>query len=271
VNRRAILAIARRDIRLVLRSRAVLLPMIVVPLIVFVALPGLLAVGMRAVRELPPQLVGMLSVLPGPLAEEMAGLTDTERLLTWVLGYLFAPLLLMVPLLVASVVAADSFAGERERGTIEALLYAPLEDGELYAAKLLGPFVAAVAVGTLGFVLYMVTADIATFDLLGRLLLPNVTWLLLAAWVAPAVAGFGISTMVLVSSHVRGFQEAWQLGGVVVLPVVLLVVAQLAGAIYLSPAVAVALGSGLWVIDLLLLRIGAGTFRRERMILRADP
>jgi ABC-2 type transport system permease protein len=73
---------------------------------------------------------------------------------------------------------------------------------------------------------------------------------------------------VLVSSRVRGFQEASQLGGVVVLPVVLLVVAQLAGAIYLSPIVMVGLGLGMWAIDLLLLRVGAGTFRRERMILR---
>ena len=268
MNRRAIVAIARRDVRLVVRARAVVLPMIVVPLIVFVALPGLLAFGLRSVGELPPDLAELLQVLPGPLAGELTGLDDRQRLFTWVFGYLFAPLLLIVPLMVASVVAADSFAGERERGTMESLLYAPLDDGELYLAKLSGPFVAAVAVGALGFVLYVVTVDLAAYDVLGRLLLPNLTWLLLAIWVSPAVAGFGISTMVLVSSRVRGFQEAWQLGGVVVLPVVLLVVAQLAGAIYLSPDVVIVLGLVLWIVDLVLLRVGAATFRRERMILR---
>jgi ABC-2 type transport system permease protein len=74
--------------------------------------------------------------------------------------------------------------------------------------------------------------------------------------------------MVLVSSRVRGFQEAWQLGGLVVLPIVLLIVAQLAGAIYFHPIVVVGLGAVLWIVDAFLFRLGASTFSRERMVLR---
>jgi ABC-type Na+ efflux pump permease subunit len=39
--------------------------------------------------------------------------------------------------MVSSVLAADSFAGEKERKTLEALLYTPTTDRELFTAKLL--------------------------------------------------------------------------------------------------------------------------------------
>jgi ABC-2 type transport system permease protein len=266
---RAIRAIAGRDLRLVVRSRAVLVPMIIVPVMFFVLMPALVVGGLRLAGDLPDDVTDLLQMLPGPVADELAGLTEVQQVLIWTTNYLFAPFFLIVPLMVASVVAADSFAGERERGTIEALLYAPISDGELYFAKLLGPFAAAVGVGFLGFVAYVVTVDVLAYEVMGRLILPNLTWILLALWVSPAVAGLGIGAMVLVSSKVRGFQEAWQLGGVIVLPFVLLIVAQLAGAIYFSPFVVIVLGAVLLLVDLALLRAGAILFRREEMVLRA--
>ena len=41
------------------------------------------------------------------------------------LVYLFAPMYLIVPMMVSAVIAADSFVGERERKTLEALLHTP--------------------------------------------------------------------------------------------------------------------------------------------------
>ena len=41
-------------------------------------------------------------------------------------GYLLAPLFLIVPLMVSAVLAADAFAGEKERKTLERLLHLPL-------------------------------------------------------------------------------------------------------------------------------------------------
>ena len=47
-------------------------------------------------------------------------------LLTLVLGFLLAPLFLIVPLMVSAVMAADAFAGEKERRTMETLLHLPI-------------------------------------------------------------------------------------------------------------------------------------------------
>ena len=85
---------------------------------------------------------------------------------------------------------------------------------------------------------------------------------------APAVAGLGLAVTVLISSRVKTFQEASQLGGIVVLPIVILMVAQLAGIVFLGPAITLVLGAVIWVIDTGLLWFGVKTFRREELLAR---
>jgi ABC-2 type transport system permease protein len=64
----------------------------------------------------------------------------------------------------------------------------------------------------------------------------------LAVWVSPAVAGLGLGTMVLVSSRAQGFQEAYQVGAAIVLPIVLLLAGQATGVMYFSVGLVLLLG-----------------------------
>lgn len=59
------------------------------------------------------------------------------------------------------------------------------------------------------------------------------------------MAGLGLGTMALVSSKVRTFQEGYQLGGAVVLPILLLVVEQVTGVLYFSLPVVAGVCGGL--------------------------
>jgi len=93
-------------------------------------------------------------------------------------------------------------------------------------------------------------------------------WLVLVLWVAPAVAGLGLGTMVLVSARARGFQEAYQLGGAVVLPLLLLVVGQATGVMYFNVELVLLLGLVLWAVDGVLLWFGGRTFQRGELIAR---
>jgi len=78
----------------------------------------------------------------------------------------------------------------------------------------------------------------------------------------------GAGPGVLVSSKVSTFQDASQLGGMVVIPVVLLVVGQLAGVVYLSVPFVFLVGLVLWLIDAAVLWFGVRTFRRSEIIAR---
>jgi ABC-2 type transport system permease protein len=179
-----------------------------------------------------------------------------------------APMFLIVPVMVASVIAADSFAGEKERKTLEALLYTPTSDREVFVAKLLSAWLPAMAVALAGFLLYAVTVNMVSWPTMGRIFFPNLMWLALVLWVVPAAAGLGLGSMVLVSIRAQGFQDAYQIGGVIVLPIVLLVFGQVAGVMYFSVGVVLLLGLLFWLVDGLLLWFGSRSFHRGRLIIR---
>jgi len=125
--------------------------------------------------------------------------------------------------------------------------------------------VPAVAIAWVGFLLYSVTANVAGWSTMGRIFFPNLMWIVLALWVAPAVAGLGLGITVLVSARAETFQEAYQLGGIVVLPILLLVVGQATGVLYFSSWLVVALGLVFWIVDAVLFYLGARRFRRSEL------
>ena len=170
--------------------------------------------------------------------------------------------------MVATVIAADSLAGERERKTLETLLSAPISDRELLAGKLLAAWVPAVLVGLGGFMAYGVTANLVAWPVMGEVFFPNATWRVLALWAGPAAASFGLGVMILVSARVRGFQEAYQLGGLVVIPFIALPVSQAVGILYLGPLLAFGLGALLWAVDALLLWLGSHALQRDALLTR---
>ncbi len=269
MNWRAIRAIARKDITVVFRHRAVLLPLLIVPIILQVIFP----IGLGASAAYAPfkssdmqDLSQMMSSMPPSLKADFEGLDERQTFFVLMLVYLFAPMYLIVPLMVASVIAADSFAGEKERKTLEALLHSPVTAGEMLAGKILSALIPAVAVSLVSFVLYAVIVNAVGWPLMGRIFFPNAMWVVLVLWVAPAVSCLGLGLTVLVSSRVSTFQEAYQMGGIVVLPVVALVIGQVAGVLFLSTGFALLLGLVVWLIAAAVLVFGARVFRRERLL-----
>jgi len=185
-----------------------------------------------------------------------------------VLGYLLAPLFLIVPLMVSAVLAADAFAGEKERKTLESLLHLPISDAELFYAKLLTAFIPAMVVSWVGFLCFSVVSNTVAWPVLHRVFVPTRLWLVLILWMAPAVAALGLAVMVRVSARARTSQEANQLGGAVILPLIFLAVGQSSGLLLVPIEIAIAFGAVLWIVALILIRGGAKRFTRDHLSAR---
>ena len=266
---RAIRTVIWKDLLVVRRSPMVMLPMIIVPLLLQVIMPvalGLGALYAPQVMDLEGDMATFLQAVPDNIMQEMAGLPTNVTLMVLMVEYFFAPLYLVVPMMVASVIAADSFVGERERKTLEALLHTPLTDVELLLAKMLTAWLAANVVSVVSFLLFTIGVNAIGFGPMGGLFFPNLLWLVLVLWVTPAVAGLGLTATVLLSSRVSTFQEAYQAGGVIVVPIIGLLFAQMAGVVFLSPGFALVLGLVVWLIDAALLWFGRSVFRREELL-----
>lgn len=261
---------ALRDLIVVRRSKAMMLPMVIVPLIFVIAIPaavGLLAPQMAAAGEVE-DLAQFLEMMPEPMRERFAGYDEAQIVVVAILEHLFAPMFLIIPLMVASTIAAGSFVGEKERKTLEALLHTPTTDTELFVGKLLASWVPAFLVGLGAFVVYGLVVNFSAWRVMGGFFFPSAMWVALVLWLAPAAAGLGLGAIILISSRVSTFQDAYQLGGMVVIPVLLLVFGQIAGVLYLNVLAVMLLGLFLWLVDAAIVWFGVRTFKRDEIIAR---
>jgi ABC-type Na+ efflux pump permease subunit len=266
VNWSAIRAVMAKDLTAVRRSKAVVLPMLLVPFLLLVVLP--LVIGIAARSQDHFDLSRFLDNIPGDLARPILSLPQREQLIVLVNGYLLAPLFLIVPLMVSAVLAADAFAGEKERKTLESLLHLPLSDRDLFVAKLLTAYVPAVMVSWIGFLCFAVVSNTVAWPVMHRIFIPTRLWMVMIFWVAPAIAALGLAVMVRVSARARTSQEANQLGGAVILPLIFLAVGQATGLLLVDITVSLFVGALLWSIAVLLGVRGAQRFTRDQLATR---
>lgn len=130
-----------------------------------------------------------------------------------------------------------------------------IKDGSMPENNLMifSGWLAAISVAVVGFALYVVMVNAATWSQIGRTFLPNAMWLALIFWMVPALPGLGLGVMVLVSARAQGFQDAYQIGNLIVLPVVFLAVSQVAGVISFTLILVFLLGLIIWLLDGLLI------------------
>lgn len=273
LNWRAITAIIWKDVKVLSRTKAVMLPLIIVPLIFTIIFPALMAslprlMGLTELEQFAGEMNDIFNRFPDSFQQTLSIYDSMQRLVFIVVVYYFAPLYLILPLMVSSVVAADSLAGEKERRTLEALLYTPTSDTELFIAKLLSAWIPATLVAWIGFAIYSLVVNLAAWPAFGYIFFPTPMWWILALWVAPAIAGIGLGVTVLISARVNTFQEAYQLGGLVVLPVIALMISQSTGTLYFGSFFVFLLGLFAWCINLGLLWFGSRSLRRSNLLAR---
>lgn len=270
MNLARVAAIAAREVAAITKSRAVWLPMALVPFVMFIALPLIVTLVAHAVTDekLASELREMLALMPKELVATLPHDRPSAAFVELMLRQVLTPMFIIVPLMTATLVAANAFAGERERRTLEALLHTPATDLEVFAGKSLGAFLPALVTCVAGLVIVSVVADVSAWSIVGRLLLPDALWLAMALVLAPAMSGLAIIALVFVSARVRGFQEASQLGGLLVLPIVAVVVGQVTGVMYLRAWLVLLIGFIVLAIDVALVVVVGRAFRRDDLFTR---
>jgi len=269
MNTRAMLAIVRKDLMVVSKNKNIVTPIIIIGAALFIVFPwatALLPVLIRGMEINTNSIESLLARMPTGMVQGMAGYTITQQIMFYILVYMLLPFFLLTPLMVASLFAADSFAGEKERKTLEALLYTPTSDRELLVAKMLSGWLASIVVALGGFLIYAINVNAAAWSQMHHIFFPNTMWLVMVIWVVPALSGLGVGLMVVASARAQGFQDANQMGGLVVLPIVALFYAQMAGAVFINISVMLLIGLIVWLLAGMLIWLGSRTFHRNQLL-----
>ena len=271
MNWRSIRAIALKDYKEVRQNKAAWIPALVLPLIFAVAMPlGFTLLPQLIATEDVAQEMGDLQdliVRMPPAIQQIFAETSLEQgFIIYMTAFLFAPMFLIMPLMFSSIIGADSFVGERERKTMEALLYTPSSDGTLFMGKIIASVVPAILLSWFTYAVYIIVVNAASWPLFGRIWFPLPAWWPLMFWLTPAISLLGMAATVLISSRVKTFMEAYQLTGSLVIFVLLLMVGQISGVLYLGVFSTFAIGTLVWLVDAVLIYISVGTFNRTNLI-----
>jgi ABC-2 type transport system permease protein len=260
MNKTAMWAIAQKDMGVIKGNKQILLPMFIVPLVIGVILPAVLLLVIKSVdvsgMKNLDSIVKMINKLPsGALHDTLLAMPSVNHQVVYLaVNYFFAPLFLLIPVMSCTMLAANSFVGEKERRTLESLLFAPIDVKSLFVGKVLAALIPTMVLTLGSFVLFGVVADGIGYSMFGELIFPNWNWVVMILWVVPSISLCTILFNVLISARVKGFQEAQQIGGVIVLPVIALVVGQASGLMFLQVSMLLGLGAVLLVISLVLLQ-----------------
>ncbi len=254
------MAIAIKDIREVFSSVSIYGPMIGVPLFFAVALPVLtIYVALHAAPGIASRIAS--TAIPSTSASNINSLSFMYFFAINVLG----PIFLTIPIFTASVIAADSFAGEKERKTSENLLAAPITNRQLLSGKILASLISTILLTFAVFGIYGGTVNLLAFKEFGVYILPTATWLMMLA-AAPLLALAAIAIVVFVSAHVKGIKEAQQISTLLVLPILLIPFISILGIANLDVAFFEYVIAILVVVDALIFYASVKDFKKERIL-----
>lgn len=175
-------------------------------------------------------------------------------------------LLIMIPVTIPTVTASYSFVGEKVNRSLEPLLATPTTDLELLVGKSGSIFAVSMGATWLSFALAVVLVDVLTEPALGYYPLPNVYWIIGIVLLAPGMCLMSILANVIISSRVNDVRVSQQIGGVLILPVLLFFFFSLAG--ILSTAILPMLLFTLIILlaDCLIVLLSLRIFNREEIL-----
>jgi uncharacterized membrane protein SpoIIM required for sporulation/ABC-type transport system involved in multi-copper enzyme maturation permease subunit len=176
----------------------------------------------------------------------------------------FVPFSIMIigffPITISLVVALESFVGEKERGTIEPILSAPLDDWQLYFGKLLVGVATPLVASYLSIILYLVLVVRQDLNMPSPLVMVQLFLL------TTAHATLMVSAAIVISVQSTSVKAANLLASFIVIPVAILMQGEAVMLFWGNEKVLWLAVVGVMIISLLLIRVGIAHFHREYLL-----
>ncbi len=203
----------------------------------------------------------LVAVVIGPLLADSP--PDGEPLPANMLA-LFLLVVGLLPTISAIGIAAGQFAGEKERGILTPLLASPASNMAIFGGKVLGAIIPPLVYALVADCVYLLGVAVVAGP--AEVLLLPLGLSLTMIGLVPAVACFAAAVASLISSRVRTYNAAQQIGGMVLMPVWGVVFTLAAKLSDWGPGGMIGLLATLLLLDVALTALGATTWRREEVL-----
>jgi ABC-2 type transport system permease protein len=246
----------------VFKHKVVMFTIIIMPLIL-TALP---LVFLGSSKSLDSG-TGSTADMPAAFARACGSMVVSDCMGIYMINQ-FLLMFMMMPLAIPIAIAAYSIVGEKTTRSLEPLLATPITTEELLAGKGLAAVIPAIAATLLCFTIFVILAPVmgASKVLMGYILGP--IWLLAILVVGPLMAVLGVIFALIVSSRVNDPRVAEQVSMVLIVPLLVVLFAQIGGLIVINIGLMAVTALLLLLIDIGLIYVGARLFQREAILTR---
>ena len=256
------LAVMTKDIRGVTLNKQVFAVLLIVPLALTIVLPSIFVLVTAFAPDAASDFQKILDMLPA----DNGARSQQQRIFGLILNNIMPVFFLMIPIMASSVMAASSFVGEKEKHTLETLLYSPLSLKQMFQAKILAGFSVGMMVSYISFAAMMLVLELEVFLLTGKAILLSSSWLAIMLLIAPAISIIAIAVTVRSSAKAQTIEEAQQRAVFLVFPILALLIGQFTGILLISAGLLWGVGAVLAALDVLLMRGAAGSFTYEKLL-----
>ncbi|MGZ4735304.1 MAG: ABC transporter permease [Acidimicrobiia bacterium] len=263
-----VVTVARNDLRQLRASRDFWVPLMIIALFMFVVVPAVMLYVISTVQDprLLAKFVDVVGRLPEPLRARLAN-TPPEIQASYTLAvYFFAPLVTLVPLTISSSISANTFVGERERGSGEFLAHSPASTTDIYLGKLIAALIPGFLTAIGGLIVYSAVVNLIVSTRTNGVHFPAGNWWVFVLWVMPPLITVATALIVSISSRVTSGAAAQQASSLIALPIVILAYAVSQKSLFGSASPAWIVGGVAWVAAAVAIWRGAASLRRERLL-----
>lgn len=254
--------IMRKEWNEVFRNRLVLFTVVLLPLLL-TALPLSFLIGIGEMGETEVLAASDMPESFGQLCGDL-GPGDCG---SYFLVSQFLLLFMILPLAIPATIASYSIVGEKITRTLEPLLATPVSTLQLLGGKSAAAMAPAVLVTWICFGVFMIgVALLASPEVLAKVADPM--WFLAIFIEGPLLSLAAVSAAVMVSSRTSEPRVAEQVSMLIMLPLMAILIGQVAGVILLNAEMVIYIILGTAVVDAGLVAFAINLFQRETILTR---
>lgn len=262
------LRILKKDWKTSVKRKEILAIMSVFPIIFTIFIPVLMLFGIVVDPEAfmsefgDPAVLRVLLNIPSHYNDALAGAIMVIKMMV-------LPMFLFIPGMMPIVISSDSFAGEKERKTMESVLLLPINKTELILGKVLASFIPSILISVICFLTLGVIINIMMFQYLDGIILFFTDYAIMMAGLllAPFWALLNIQVSVIISSRAKDMKSAQSISGALITPVLGIMLIQIFNPAFITPVSLLILTGIIIILWLFFIYISNKLLDPEKLIL----
>jgi len=255
-------AIIKKDFRSIVSNKRLFPVLLVVPLIFTVFLPSVFILTISFAPDDLDQFQPLIDMMP--LGKQFNSME--QAIIELIMNNIMPVFFSMIPIMAASVMAASAFVGEKEKRTLETLLYCPLPLKKIFQSKVLASFLVSMTVAFSSFIVMLIVVEIEVMLTTGSMFIPGISWIVVMLLVSPSVSLLAITLIVGGSAKSQTMEESQQRAVFLIIPLLILIVGQFTGIILINVWYLSGLGVIIAILAAVMMRRSESKYTYEELL-----